>query len=213
MSMEEKRTILRGQIYHVNLDPNQKPVGSEMWPDRPAIIVSNDINNEHSNTVEVVYLTTKLKRKFSPTHVKVRPLKRTSLAMCEQVHTVDKERLGDYIDAVSESEMELIDGALMCSLGITGTSSHVANLFHKWEFYINKYHLDIGMHLTRLFDAENNNMTSNDAKKIDELEQKLAIANRERDTFENLLKSARKKLSATEEECEQYRQLYEQSHT
>ena len=61
MPMEEKNPILRGQIYHINIDANHKPVGSEMWPDRPAIIVSNDINNQYSNTVEVVYLPTKLK--------------------------------------------------------------------------------------------------------------------------------------------------------
>ena len=201
--MEEKNPILRGQIYHINIDANHKPVGSEMWPDRPAIIVSNDINNQYSNTVEVVYLTTKLKRKFSPTHVKVRPRNRPSLAMCEQIHSVSKDRLGAYIDTLSESDLALIDAALMCSLGITTASQHVANLFHKWELYINKYHLDVGMQLTQLFDAEQTTPETINSGLVKTLQQDIDLLTKEADAYKRLLALA-------EQERDQYKQLYEQ---
>lgn len=49
----------RGQIYYVR--SNYREEGSEQRGGRPAVIVSNDKNNAKSNTVEVVYMTTKPK--------------------------------------------------------------------------------------------------------------------------------------------------------
>ena len=53
--MEQDR-IYRGQIYYIH---PQEVVGSEQEGGRPAVIVSNDVCNEHSRVVEVVFLTTK----------------------------------------------------------------------------------------------------------------------------------------------------------
>ena len=55
----------RGQIYYVR--SNYREEGSEQRGGRPAVIVSNDKNNANSNTVEVVYMTTKPKTDL-PTH-------------------------------------------------------------------------------------------------------------------------------------------------
>lgn len=43
--------IMRGEMYYIHEDYSS--VGSEMKAGRPAIIVSNDMNNEFSNTVEI----------------------------------------------------------------------------------------------------------------------------------------------------------------
>lgn len=48
--------LRRGEIYYV--EPFYPTTGSEQRPGRPAIIVSNNLNNEHSNVVGVVYMTT-----------------------------------------------------------------------------------------------------------------------------------------------------------
>lgn len=211
--MTDTRTILRGQIYHINLDPEHNPIGSEEWPDRPGIIVSNDINNKYANVVEVVYLTTKLKRKVSPTHVKVRPKGRTSLALCEQVHSVDRSRLGAYIDTLSPEDIERIDDALACSLGITPDSPHIANLFHKWELYINRYNLEIGMHLQTLLDEEQAArqaiVETIDTKQMTDMEQELALLKLERDSYKKLLDTTQRRLELAREECDQYQRLYE----
>ena len=46
----------RGQIYYI--ESNHQEIGSEQRAGRPAVIVSNNKNNENSTTVEVVYMTT-----------------------------------------------------------------------------------------------------------------------------------------------------------
>ena len=105
----------RGDIYYVN--SNYQEVGSETRGGRPAVIVSNEKNNETSDTVEIVYMTTKTKTDL-PTHVVTRRAPKISTVLCEQITTVDKKRLGDWIGAVSDNELAEIDSALAISLGI-----------------------------------------------------------------------------------------------
>lgn len=94
--------------------------GSEQHSDRPAVVVSNDKNNENSNVVEVVYMTTQPKTDL-PTHVTVRSTGRPSTVLCEQVYSVSTERIGTYIGECSDKEMENIDIALMISLQLDGS--------------------------------------------------------------------------------------------
>ncbi len=107
--------ILRGDIYFVKLHFS---TGSEQRGGRPAIVVSGDKNNEHSATVEVVYLTAKKKRNDMPTHVTIRSSERISTALCEQVTTVALERIGYYIGHVTDVELKNLDIAMMISLGV-----------------------------------------------------------------------------------------------
>lgn len=104
----------RGDIYYV--EPYYS-VGSEQRAGRPAIIVSNNMNNKYSSTLEVVYITTQPKKDM-PTHVMVFGTGRKSTALCEQIHTVDYRRLGTYCGRCTKQEMEAIDIALMVSIGI-----------------------------------------------------------------------------------------------
>jgi mRNA interferase MazF len=110
--------IKRGDIYYVE---SNYSVGSEQRAGRPAVIVSNEKNNEFSSIVELVYLTTQPKNDL-PTHVQVHGTGRTSIALCEQVHTVDTQRLGNYCGCCTEQEMLNIDIALMVSLGLDVTA-------------------------------------------------------------------------------------------
>jgi hypothetical protein len=66
--------------------------------------------------VSVVYLTTQEKNQ-QPTHVKV-VCKQESTALCEQIYTVSKERIGDFIRTASDEEMKQIDLALAVALDI-----------------------------------------------------------------------------------------------
>ena len=52
----------RGDIYYI-VSNEHTPIGCEIWSDRPAIIVSNDTLNQTSGAVEIVYLSTTLKKK------------------------------------------------------------------------------------------------------------------------------------------------------
>ena len=105
----------RGQIYYVR--SNYREEGSEQRGGRPAVIVSNDKNNANSNTVEVVYMTTKPKTDL-PTHVYIESALRPSTLLCEQISTVSEERIGEWIGELTESEVQDLDIALAFSLGM-----------------------------------------------------------------------------------------------
>ena len=109
--------IKRGDIYYVERSQYASSSGSEQWSGRPAIIVSNDKNNEFSQTVEVVYLTTRPKVDL-PTHIDIRSSQKPSVALCEQVTSVSLERIGDYVGHCTDQEMQMIDAALAISLDI-----------------------------------------------------------------------------------------------
>ena len=105
----------RGEIYFIKSNHNE--IGSEQRADRPAVIVSNDKNNEHSETVEIVYLTTKPKTDL-PTHVLTRSALSPSTILCESVCTVSKKRVKEWIGTLTDSEMKSVDASLAISLGL-----------------------------------------------------------------------------------------------
>lgn len=109
-----RMSFKRGDIYYVE---RSVFTGSEQASGRPAVIVSNDKNNEHSDTVEVVYLTTQPKKDL-PTHVVIRSASRESIAICEQITTVAKERIGSFKGSVTEAEMMNIEIAMLVSLDL-----------------------------------------------------------------------------------------------
>ena len=111
--------IKRGEMFYISRGGGVSFSGSEQHSDRPAVVVSNDKNNENSNVVEVVYMTTQPKTDL-PTHVTVRSTGRPSTVLCEQVYSVSTERIGTYIGECSDKEMENIDIALMISLQLDG---------------------------------------------------------------------------------------------
>ena len=62
--------IKRGEMFYISRG-GASYNGSEQHADRPAVVVSNNKNNENSNVVEVVYMTTQPKTDL-PTHVTIR---------------------------------------------------------------------------------------------------------------------------------------------
>lgn len=110
--MEE---IRKGDMFYIRSSFQEE--GNEQHAGRPAIVVSNNKNNQCSNVVEIVYLTTKQKNDL-PTHIDIRSCERPSIALCEQISSVSKARLGDYIGSLTETELNLLDAAMMISLDI-----------------------------------------------------------------------------------------------
>lgn len=107
----------RGEIYYISR--GGVSYGHEQQADRPAVIVSNEKNNENSGVVEVVYLTTQPKTDL-PTHTVIRSTGRVSTVLCEQIVSVSVDRITGYIGQVSEQEQKNIDIALMISLALDG---------------------------------------------------------------------------------------------
>lgn len=111
------RKIKRGDIVYVNFDPI---IGSEQGGPRPAVVIQNDIGNRHAPTVIIAPITSKTKKSNLPTHVKLtsKCLERNSVALLEQIKTIDKTRIEDYIGTLADEEMKMIDKALRISLGM-----------------------------------------------------------------------------------------------
>ena len=116
-----ERTIKRGDIFYADLNP---VVGSEQGGTRPVLIISNDIGNRHSPTVIVAAITSRVHTKAKlPTHTAVNDfegLDRDSIVLLEQIRTVDKKRLKQYMGMMPAETMARVDKALAISVSIKG---------------------------------------------------------------------------------------------
>ena len=112
--MSEESEFLRGEVYWCEFNYG---VGSEQVGKRPVVIVSNDKNNEFSNTLTVVPLTSAFKKKL-PTHALVRVTGTTNVALAEQIFTVDKERICNFINRCTDEEMAWIEKCVKIQLGV-----------------------------------------------------------------------------------------------
>ena len=113
-----ERKIRRGDIYYANLDP---VIGSEQGGERPVLIIQNDKGNQHSPTVIVAAVTSRVNKKKSlPTHIpsECSALAKDSIALLEQIRTIDKQRLTEYVGKASSESMEKIDKSFLLSVGV-----------------------------------------------------------------------------------------------
>ena len=114
-----EKTIKRGDIYSADLNTF---IVSEKGGTRPVLIISNDIGNRHSPTVIVAAITSRVHTKAKlPTHTAIRDfegLNKDSIILLEQIRTIDKKRLQEYIGMLSESEMARVDKALAISVSL-----------------------------------------------------------------------------------------------
>ena len=110
--------IKRGEIYYADLSP---VVGSEQGGVRPVLVVQNDVGNKYSPTVIVSAITSQLGKAKLPTHIELSAeeynLPKNSVALLEQIRTLDKRRLQEKITTLSQSKMREINKALLISLG------------------------------------------------------------------------------------------------
>jgi len=87
---------------------------------RPAVVLSNNVNNRFSPTIWVATLTSNLNKNKLPTHVKVLEdsgLKFDSLVLVEQVFTIDKKLIISKVGRCSNYIMEQIDTAVKIQAG------------------------------------------------------------------------------------------------
>ena len=100
MTKSNQPQVLRGEIYYADLSPSY---GSEQGGLRPVLIIQNDVGNRHAPTTIIAPLTSRLTKKPLPTHVEFTTtyLKDTSVALLEQIRTIDKSRLKQRMGWVS----------------------------------------------------------------------------------------------------------------
>lgn len=114
------KNLHRGDIYSADLSP---AIGSEQSGSRPVLVLQNNIGNHFSSTIIIAAITSvnKKSKKF-PTHYCLNDecgLMKPSVVMLEQIRTIDKARLKNYIGHLNSEDMRKIDKTLLYSLGIT----------------------------------------------------------------------------------------------
>lgn len=111
----------RGEVYFVCLDPT---VGAEINKTRPALVVSNDINNQMAQTVTVIPITSATEKVY-PFEVFLSSSKsgltKDSKVKCNQIRTVDKKRLVKRIGSIASDKMKEIESSLCIHLGMDVT--------------------------------------------------------------------------------------------
>lgn len=111
--------IKRGDIYLAALDP---VVGKEISKTRPAVIISNDKNNEFSGTVTILPITSKNLKRIYPFEVFLSKgsgdLPKDSKVKADQIRTLDKTRMIRLIGKLRADEIDEIEKALKIHLAL-----------------------------------------------------------------------------------------------
>lgn len=109
--------IKRGDIFYADLNP---VVGSEQGGIRPVLVVQNNVGNKYSPTLVVLPISA-AKKHYLPTHIHIRgskTLPKDSVILAEQIRTIDRYRLKNYVGSVDFELMEKVEKAMKISIGV-----------------------------------------------------------------------------------------------
>ena len=104
MQPKDMKTIRRGEIYSYDFGITE---GSIQSGRRPVLVIQADNFNEKAPTVIVASITTVIKKRYLPSHIILGDrfgLLKPSMVLLEQIQTVNKSDLKDYIDLLTMRE-------------------------------------------------------------------------------------------------------------
>ena len=115
------RAYLRGDIFYADL-PDQK--GSEQNGLRPAVIIQNNLGNKYGRTLIVAPITSRDKKDL-PVHSEIynNSLEKDSTILLEQVTTIDKNKVKEFIGHLTRNELKKLNIALARSVGLMDLNS------------------------------------------------------------------------------------------
>ena len=107
--------ILNNNIYWCDLPRYSNTV---LCKRRPCIVISNDIQNKGSKTVNVIPITSNLKRIDLPCHVMIDTGHECGMAKAEQILTINRENVKRHIKSLDWQEAKEVKRALLTQMGI-----------------------------------------------------------------------------------------------
>lgn len=100
--------IKRGDIVYLNrVIPAEEHIQGGR---RPYVVVSNDIGNYHSDFCVIVPLTSKINKKWLPTHAATGY--HGSVCLCEQIFTVPQSAISEVVFHLPYRDMKAINRCL-----------------------------------------------------------------------------------------------------
>jgi mRNA interferase MazF len=110
----------RGEIYLVAFDPT---IGHEIQKTRPALIIQNDVSNEHSPITIVAAISSQFRTPPHPREVPIPTSARTGLStrsavILNQMRSIDRARLQKRLGSLDPAAMRRVDEAIKISLGL-----------------------------------------------------------------------------------------------
>lgn len=112
------KDIKRNEIYYADLNP---VIGSEQGGVRPVLVIQNDMGNKYSPTTIVAAITSRQNKAKLPTHIEIgeEVFEKDSVVLLEQIRTVDKRRLKEYVGKLDNGTMARVNKAISISVGLT----------------------------------------------------------------------------------------------
>ena len=118
--MSSMQKVRRGDVVRVRLDPTE---GSEQRGERPALVISPAIINEHSPVILLAAITSKKTDRVYPFEALIEPpeggLTQRSKALLMHMRSVDKRRLTGHLGTVSDVVMREVEEAIKIATGLT----------------------------------------------------------------------------------------------
>jgi len=113
--------LRRGQLYWIAWEPGR---GSEQRGRRPGLIIQCDPFNASQRYTNTIVAAISSAAHPVPVHVTLEPsesngLRTRSYVLCEQILTISRERLEDYIGELDVQTMAQVDTALKRILALT----------------------------------------------------------------------------------------------
>lgn len=113
-------SIQRGDIVRARLNPTD---GSEQGGERPVLVLSPDLINEHSTILLVAAITSRKTDRIYPFEAEIEPpeggLTQRSKVMLLHIRSIDKRRITGYYGHVSDEVMARVAEALKIAVGLT----------------------------------------------------------------------------------------------
>ena len=100
--MKEK-TICRGDLFYYDFGTR---TGSVQSGTRPVLVIQADDYNRNAPTIIVAAVTGVIKKRYLPSHILLGQefgLKKPSMVLLEQLQTVNKDDLRDYIGTIEDT--------------------------------------------------------------------------------------------------------------
>lgn len=118
--MIEESRFLRGDVWYYEPSIKTETEGI-INGNRPVVIISNNKFNKYSPVVNILPITSQ--SKSSPVHIDV-TIKHKSQIQCEQICTVNKCDLKEFVTTINNRKLQEVDRKLLYQLSLVSISKN-----------------------------------------------------------------------------------------